>query len=167
MLQSWGGSIFTVLKSKLIALLSIVWWLKDICFKSGSNFYFRSCCGPLLYHLLLRGLAETSVLATACGLSCYWLHNDSASSTAHHNRQNHNNKSYIHLQPHTDNVQTTTLHLNSNGVESRVSGKEMFKATCSECNQECEVPFKPDPSRPVYCRECWAKKRPARPRNRY
>jgi len=57
------------------------------------------------------------------------------------------------------------LHIKQlEGVESRVSDKEMFKATCSECGQECEVPFKPDPSRPVYCRECWAKKRPARPR---
>ncbi|MGD6807959.1 MAG: CxxC-x17-CxxC domain-containing protein [Candidatus Bathyarchaeia archaeon] len=43
----------------------------------------------------------------------------------------------------------------------------MFKAVCSECGRECEVPFKPDPNRPVYCRECWAKKRPPRPRNRY
>ncbi|MDH5624361.1 MAG: hypothetical protein OEY39_07840, partial [Candidatus Bathyarchaeota archaeon] len=29
-----------------------------------------------------------------------------------------------------------------------------------------EVPFKPDPSRPVYCRDCWAKKRQSR-RPRY
>ncbi len=26
--------------------------------------------------------------------------------------------------------------------------KEMHKAVCSECGQECEVPFKPDPNRP-------------------
>jgi len=44
-----------------------------------------------------------------------------------------------------------------------VSGKEMFKATCSECGQACEDPVKQNPSRPVYCRECWAKKRPANP----
>ena len=48
-----------------------------------------------------------------------------------------------------------------------LSGKEMHKATCAECGKECEVPFKPDPSRPVYCRECYAKKRPARPPRRY
>jgi hypothetical protein len=34
-------------------------------------------------------------------------------------------------------------------------------------NSPCSFGLKPDPSRPVYCRECWAKKRPARPRNRY
>ena len=37
--------------------------------------------------------------------------------------------------------------------------REMHKATCSECNQECEVPFKPTEGKPVYCRDCFAKKR--------
>jgi len=44
--------------------------------------------------------------------------------------------------------------------------KEMHKAVCAECGKECEVPFKPDGSRPVYCRECYAKRAPPR-RNRY
>ncbi|HML01931.1 MAG TPA: CxxC-x17-CxxC domain-containing protein [Candidatus Bathyarchaeia archaeon] len=42
--------------------------------------------------------------------------------------------------------------------------REMHKAVCAECRKECEVPFKPDGSRPVYCRECYAKRRPARSR---
>jgi len=37
--------------------------------------------------------------------------------------------------------------------------REMHKATCSECGQECEVPFKPTEGRPVFCRDCFAKKR--------
>jgi CxxC-x17-CxxC domain-containing protein len=44
--------------------------------------------------------------------------------------------------------------------------REMYDAVCAECGQKCQVPFKPDPSRPVYCRECYAKRRPPR-RNRY
>ncbi|MDH5450840.1 MAG: DNA-directed RNA polymerase [Candidatus Bathyarchaeota archaeon] len=44
--------------------------------------------------------------------------------------------------------------------------REMHKAVCADCGQECEVPFKPDESRPVYCRDCWAKRRPPR-RSRY
>lgn len=40
--------------------------------------------------------------------------------------------------------------------------RRMFKAVCADCGEPCEVPFKPDPSRPVYCRECWAKRREAR-----
>jgi len=31
---------------------------------------------------------------------------------------------------------------------------------CSECGKEItELPFQPDPDRPVYCKECWAKRR--------
>ncbi|MCJ7614013.1 hypothetical protein MUO71_04545 [Candidatus Bathyarchaeota archaeon] len=44
--------------------------------------------------------------------------------------------------------------------------QEMNDAVCAECGQKCQVPFKPDPSRPVYCRECYAKRRPPR-RSRY
>ena len=44
--------------------------------------------------------------------------------------------------------------------------REMFKAQCSDCKQECEVPFKPSEGRPVYCRDCYQKHRPPR-RDRY
>jgi CxxC-x17-CxxC domain-containing protein len=37
--------------------------------------------------------------------------------------------------------------------------KEMHKAVCSECKKECEVPFKPSGDRPIYCRECFQKRR--------
>jgi len=37
--------------------------------------------------------------------------------------------------------------------------KEMHKATCAECGKECEVPFKPSGDRPVYCKECFSKRR--------
>ena len=37
--------------------------------------------------------------------------------------------------------------------------REMHKATCAECGQECEVPFKPMEGRPVYCKECYAKRK--------
>jgi CxxC-x17-CxxC domain-containing protein len=31
---------------------------------------------------------------------------------------------------------------------------------CSDCGKEItELPFNPSPDRPVYCRECWAKRR--------
>ena len=39
--------------------------------------------------------------------------------------------------------------------------REMHKATCSDCGQETEVPFKPIEGRPVYCRECFQKHRNA------
>ena len=37
--------------------------------------------------------------------------------------------------------------------------REMHKATCADCNQECEVPFKPSGDRPVYCKECFSKRK--------
>ena len=35
---------------------------------------------------------------------------------------------------------------------------QMTKVICSSCGKECEVPFKPTSSKPVYCDECFAKK---------
>ena len=40
--------------------------------------------------------------------------------------------------------------------------REMHTVVCAECKKECQVPFKPDQNRPVYCKECYAEKRPAR-----
>ena len=37
------------------------------------------------------------------------------------------------------------------------SEKPMFRATCDECGNACEVPFRPTGERPVYCRECFGK----------
>lgn len=41
----------------------------------------------------------------------------------------------------------------------RDSGKPamMHKATCSECGNACEVPFKPNHDRPVFCHDCFKK----------
>lgn len=40
--------------------------------------------------------------------------------------------------------------------------REMHKATCADCGNECEVPFKPTEGRPVYCRDCYQKHRKPR-----
>src|SRR3990170_2593180 len=37
---------------------------------------------------------------------------------------------------------------------------EMHNAICGDCGNECEIPFKPKDSRPVYCRECFQKHKP-------
>ncbi|MFH1779979.1 MAG: CxxC-x17-CxxC domain-containing protein [Candidatus Micrarchaeota archaeon] len=37
--------------------------------------------------------------------------------------------------------------------------RQMHKAVCSDCGQECEVPFEPREGKPVYCRECFTKRR--------
>jgi CxxC-x17-CxxC domain-containing protein len=40
--------------------------------------------------------------------------------------------------------------------------REMTKTVCNDCKQDCEVPFKPTEGRPVYCRDCFQKHKPAR-----
>lgn len=40
--------------------------------------------------------------------------------------------------------------------------RKMYKAVCSECGKDTEVPFEPDPNRPVYCKDCFMKKRRSR-----
>jgi len=37
--------------------------------------------------------------------------------------------------------------------------REMHKATCAECKKECEVPFKPEEDRDVFCKDCYRKKK--------
>jgi CxxC-x17-CxxC domain-containing protein len=45
--------------------------------------------------------------------------------------------------------------------------REMHDVKCSECGKDTQVPFKPTEGRPVYCRECYEKRRPPRDNNRY
>ncbi len=45
--------------------------------------------------------------------------------------------------------------------------REMYTVTCSDCGTETQVPFKPDGERPVYCRDCYRKRRPSNRRGRF
>ena len=40
--------------------------------------------------------------------------------------------------------------------------REMHKATCGDCGNECEVPFEPRQDKPVYCNDCFPNHKPAR-----
>ena len=52
-------------------------------------------------------------------------------------------------------------------AEARTSPKQdnsfreriLHKAVCADCRKECEVPFKPSGERPVYCKECFSKRK--------
>ena len=46
--------------------------------------------------------------------------------------------------------------------------RQMVKGNwnCADCGKEItELPFEPSPDRPIYCRDCWSKRRAERPRN--
>jgi len=47
----------------------------------------------------------------------------------------------------------------SGGFNRGFRPREMHKAVCADCKQECEVPFKPTEGKPVYCRDCFQKRR--------
>ncbi|TAK59115.1 hypothetical protein EPO14_00575 [Patescibacteria group bacterium] len=42
---------------------------------------------------------------------------------------------------------------------------EMHQATCVDCGKMCEVPFRPNGKKPVFCRDCFASKREDTPRS--
>lgn len=48
------------------------------------------------------------------------------------------------------------------GKDSRPAERVMYKAVCADCKKNCEVPFRPSQDRPVYCKECYAKRRNGR-----
>jgi CxxC-x17-CxxC domain-containing protein len=45
------------------------------------------------------------------------------------------------------------------GNRSNFRERSLTKVICAECGKECEVPFKPTADRPVYCRDCFAKRK--------
>lgn len=38
-------------------------------------------------------------------------------------------------------------------------GRTLYQVVCADCCKHCEVPFKPADGRPVYCKECFAKRK--------
>jgi CxxC-x17-CxxC domain-containing protein len=37
------------------------------------------------------------------------------------------------------------------------SDRQMYRAVCSECGKDCEIPFRPSGGKPVFCRDCFKK----------
>ena len=44
-------------------------------------------------------------------------------------------------------------------ARKRDRAQEMYTVICAECGVETQVPFKPKNDRPVYCRECYEKRK--------
>jgi len=51
----------------------------------------------------------------------------------------------------------TSIGYNNRGFSS--GPRQLFDVTCSECGEETKVPFQPDGTRPVFCRDCYQKKK--------
>ena len=50
-------------------------------------------------------------------------------------------------------------HYGRGGQDNSFRERSYTKVICADCNKECEVPFKPSTDRPVYCKECFAKRK--------
>jgi len=37
--------------------------------------------------------------------------------------------------------------------------RELFDVTCDDCGQQTQVPFRPSQDRPVYCRDCFGRRK--------
>ena len=47
----------------------------------------------------------------------------------------------------------------SHRPQDRPSGRPMYAVVCYDCGKDTEIPFKPSGDRPVYCKECFAKRK--------
>lgn len=56
------------------------------------------------------------------------------------------------------------LNLVENENQDGRFDRQMYPATCADCNAATEVPFQPSGDRPVYCRDCYNKRKDSRPR---
>jgi CxxC-x17-CxxC domain-containing protein len=44
-------------------------------------------------------------------------------------------------------------------VQLHNNNRPMYQVICADCGKNCEVPFKPASGRPVYCKECFSKRK--------
>jgi CxxC-x17-CxxC domain-containing protein len=41
----------------------------------------------------------------------------------------------------------------------RNNARTMYTAICADCKKECTIPFKPSGDRPVYCKDCFSRRK--------
>jgi CxxC-x17-CxxC domain-containing protein len=74
------------------------------------------------------------------------------------NRQNNNrNRSYSN-----NRSQNRSRYSGNKSNYGQRRPVELHTVTCSKCGESTEVPFKPDGTRPVYCRDCYREQKPRR-----
>ena len=71
-------------------------------------------------------------------------------------------KSYSQNPPrHFDRSHRHDRDRQGNGPRERT----YTRVICADCSKECEIPFKPSAGRPVYCKECFSKRKTGSPFN--
>jgi CxxC-x17-CxxC domain-containing protein len=56
---------------------------------------------------------------------------------------------------------TSSVGSSHASVKSNDHHKErvMYAAICADCKKECKIPFKPSTDRPVYCQDCFSRRK--------
>jgi len=73
----------------------------------------------------------------------------------------------VALEKKMDLVVTQTSGRSADVVKSPVAEskpaprreRQLYEAICADCHKVCEVPFRPSEDRPVYCKDCFAKRK--------
>ena len=60
------------------------------------------------------------------------------------------------MQPSKQPVSTPPAVTRTN---DQPKGRPMFTAVCADCKKECTIPFKPSGDRPVYCKDCFSRRK--------
>jgi len=57
--------------------------------------------------------------------------------------------------------QQANAHAQAQRQNERFRERVMYKVICADCRKQCEVPFRPSGNRPVYCQECFSRRKNA------
>ncbi|MDD4182745.1 MAG: hypothetical protein PHT53_02870 [Candidatus Omnitrophica bacterium] len=55
----------------------------------------------------------------------------------------------------------SNAHAQAQRQNERFRERVMYKVICADCRKQCEVPFQPSGNRPVYCQECFSRRKNA------
>lgn len=55
--------------------------------------------------------------------------------------------------------QQSNAHARAQRQNERFRERIMYKTVCADCRKSCEVPFRPTGDRPVYCQECFSRRK--------
>lgn len=64
----------------------------------------------------------------------------------------------VSIQTQNGNRQDSRFQA-GNRQDNRHGERLMHKAICADCKKQCEVPFRPSEGRPVYCQDCFSRRK--------
>jgi len=65
----------------------------------------------------------------------------------------------ISLEAKVDTLLNRSLPATKPSPKPSVNERVMHTAICADCKKECTLPFKPSGDRPVYCQDCFSRRK--------